>query len=178
MYQDEYLFLPEAKLVDKLLSVFNIQSQQQLDPNRIISILGLLNLLNIVSIAQEGNTSNKLSNLISDTSSSTNNQSINPQQIQQLIQKLNNNSSNQNKNSNPLNTLLNQKDQSNLGLDNLLGMLNSNDNNKLDPTLILKLMNFINQIKDNKKINRESSQNETNPPIKSETYEYEEDSKE
>jgi len=55
MYHNEYLFLPEAKLVDKLLSIFNIQSQQKLDPSVLISILGLLNLLNIVSLAQGDN---------------------------------------------------------------------------------------------------------------------------
>ncbi|WP_176714196.1 hypothetical protein, partial [Orenia metallireducens] len=92
MYKDEYLFLPEAKTVDKLLSVFNIQSQQQLAPNEVISILGLLNLLNLVGIAQEGiNLNNNLLNSLENNS-----KSIDTQQIKQTLQQLNNDNSQNN----------------------------------------------------------------------------------
>ena len=49
MGQDNQLFFPEGKTVDKLLSVFNMQSQEQLPPEKVINILSLLNFLNITS---------------------------------------------------------------------------------------------------------------------------------
>lgn len=190
MNQDEYLFLPEAKLVDKLLGVFNIQSQKQLDPNSLISILGLLNLLNIVSITQDNFTqSNQLSNLLTNSNSldnliEDNNQAINSQQLQQLIQSLNTSSNSSNNNSNnssdnlanALSGLLNQQgNQSNSGIENILGMLSGNSNSKLDPTLILKLMNLFNQIKEKNSTNAQDEDQESNQPIKSEPFEEKEE---
>jgi len=176
MYKDEYLFLPEAKTVDKLLSVFNIQSKQQLAPNEVISILGLLNVLNLVGIAQEGITSNSLNNLVNTP------QAIDNQQLQQVLQQLSNNTSQNNSQNNLLNSLtgmLKNNNQSGSGLDSLLGMLGGNggnggSNGNLDPTLMLKLMNLVNQIKESKN-NQPEDQSESNKPVKSEPYDREED---
>ncbi|PRX17489.1 hypothetical protein BX659_1518 [Orenia metallireducens] len=170
MYKDEYLFLPEAKTVDKLLSVFNIQSQQQLAPNEVISILGLLNLLNLVGIAQEGVglSKNSLNSLV------TKSESINEQQIQETLQQLNKNSSQNNLLKN-LTDMFNSN-QSGSALENLFGMIGENNrgNNSLDPTLMLKLMNLVNQIKENKS-NKKEEQQEANNPVKSEPYSKEDD---
>lgn len=162
MHQDDLLFLPEAQLVDKLLSIFNIQNQKQLEPNKLISILGLLNLLNIVSMAQEAsNSTNQLNNLLSN--SNLPNQNIDSQQINNLIASLTNNKEEKSSNNttNPLSELLNNQGSS--SLNGLLSMLTGN-NNKLDPTLILKLMNLVNKLKDNNK------DMEKNPPVKSKPY--------
>lgn len=169
MYKDEYLFLPEAKTVDKLLSVFNIQSQQELAPNEVISILGLLNLLNLVGIAQEGIglSTNSLNNL------GGNSELLNTQNIQQTLQQLNTNNSQNNLIKN-LTGILNN--QSNSGFESLLWMIGENGggNNSLDPTLMLKLMNLVNQIKENKS-NKKEEQQEANHPVKSEPYKKEDE---
>lgn len=166
MYKDEYLFLPEAKTVDKLLSVFNIQSQKQLAPNEVISILGLLNLLNLVGIAQEGI---GLSN-----NSLNNSQPIDAQQIQQTLQQLTNNNSQNNLIKNLAGVINNNK--TNSGFESLLGMIeeNSRGNSSLDPTLMLKLMNLVNQIKENKS-NKKEEQQEANNPVKSQPYKTEDE---
>ena len=128
-------------------------------------IPGLLNLLNLVGIAQEGINTNSLNNLV-DTQ-----QSIDNQQLQQIFQQLNNNNS-QNNLINNLSNMLKKNNQSSSGLDSLLGMLGGNGN--LDPTLMLKLMNLVNQIKESKGKQEEKSL-EANKPVKSEPYDREED---
>ncbi|WP_408955375.1 hypothetical protein [Natroniella sp. ANB-PHB2] len=180
MYQDDYLFFPEAQVVDKLLSVFNIQSQQQLEPNTVVTILGLLNLLNIVSVMQgQKGLSNQLTSLVDNSNNylESNNQASNLQQIQQLVDNVqNNNNSNTGNIGDLLSNLLQQDNKQTAGpLNNILGMLgNSNSDGKLDPALLLKLMNLISQIKDSKKESSESKVQETNQPVKSEPYNSEE----
>ncbi|MGM0501877.1 MAG: hypothetical protein ACQERJ_05065, partial [Bacillota bacterium] len=156
MYQDDYLFFPEAKTMDKLLSVFNIQSQQQLQPEKVINILSLLNLLNITS-----------NNNPTDSLNLNNNQTIN--NLVENLQSQNNN--------NPLENLINSVEGNNSSntspLTNLLSMVNggqnNNQNNTLDPTLVLKLMNLIKQFKTTTPTKEEETERKsTNEPVKSE----------
>ncbi len=56
-------------------------------------------------------------------------------------------------------------------------MLNTNNNsNGIDPTIILKLMNLLGQLKSTgKRDNQEDDDQENNTPVKSEPYDYEYD---
>ena len=149
MGQNNDLFFPEAKTVDKLLSVFNIQSEEQLQPDKVINILSLLNLLNITSSSSQNNPliddNQTINNLVNNLKSQNNNQ------LQEVINSLNSNSNN------------------NSSLSNLFSAGNSNQGNSLDPTLVLKLMNLINQFKSSsgKSDNSEKKDN-SNEPVKSE----------
>ena len=127
MGQNNQLFFPEGETVDKLLSIFNIQSEEQLQPEKVINILSLLNLLNITSANSKQNSllenNQQINALVNNLNSQNNNQ------LQDLINSLGSNSSN------------------NSALTNLFSANNNNQNNNLDPTLVLKLMNLINQFK-------------------------------
>ena len=171
MYQEDYLFFPEAQTVDKLLSLFNIQSQETLNPDKMISILGLLNLLNIVSVANDSGSAS-LSNLVNSSSSNGEN-NINSQQINQLMQTLNNSQSTGGNNS-----TVGTEDitANNPTIQSVLSMLNNKggNSNQLDPTLLLKVMNLFNQLRNDNQT-REEEETETNEPVKSEPYEEEEE---
>lgn len=167
--REEYLFLPEAKMVDKLLGVFNLQSQQKMDTNEVISILGLLNLLNIVSISQEGKGNHGLSDL----------NSLNNNGLNQILNSLQGDSGKNNVLNN-LGNLLGQNSGGDNVLNSLLGALGnsttSNTNsssNGLDPSLMLKLMGLLTQMKGSK--NKEKvSKDEENDPVPSKNYEEDE----
>jgi hypothetical protein len=177
VYQEDYLFFPEAQTVDKLLSLFNIQSQEQLEPNKMITILGLLNLLNIVSVS-EGDSPANLSSLVNNTQAAGGgNSGINSQQVNQLLQSLNNNQAQNNTNPAGEGVLDN-----NSAVSNVLNMLNTQGNNNngtkgLDPSLLLKLMNLINQVRggSGEEAQRQEEGAEENEPVKSEPYEQEEE---
>lgn len=171
MNQEEYLFLPEAKMIDKLMSVFTIQSKPQLAPNELIGILGLVNLLNIVSVASEASSGNSLDTLLTKA------QGLNNQQLQQSLQQLGNNTNQQDNLINSLTKALNQNSGSNNNP--LMGLLqgfnnNSNSQSEIDPTLILKLMNLVNQFKGNKSKDNHQ-EDEDNQPVKTEPYDQEEE---
>ncbi len=141
MYDENYLFFPEAKEVDKLLSVLNIQSHNQLHPDKLIKILGLLNLLSLIS----NNETSNFSNL------SLNN-NIDSNQIKDIINNLKNNEQNISSDNSLMSTVT-----------NLLG--NSNNESQLNPELLFKVLNLIKEIKPKES---SSKSEEENNPVKSE----------
>lgn len=171
MYQEDYLFFPEAQTVDKLLSLFNIQSQENLHPDKMISILGLLNLLNLVSVANDSGSAS-LSSLTNNNSPSGGN-NINSEQVNQLMQAVNNN---QSLGGNNPASGLEDIAGNNSTIQGILNMLNNKggNSNQLDPTLLLKVMNLFNQLRNNNQ-SKQEEEPETNEPVKSEPYEEEEE---
>ena len=141
MYDENYLFFPEAKEVDKLLSVLNIQSHNQLHPDKLIKILGLLNLLSLISNNENSNFSNL----------SLNN-NIDSKQIKNIINNLKNNEQNISSDNSLMSTVT-----------NLLG--NSNNESQLNPELLFKVLNLIKEIKPKES---SSKSEEENNPVKSE----------
>jgi len=142
MYDENYLFFPEAKEVDKLLSVLNIQSHSQLHPDKLIKILGLLNLLSLISNNENNNSTNL----------SLNNNNIDSKQIKNMINNLKNNDQNISSDNSLMSTVT-----------SLLG--NSNNENKLNPELLFKVLNLVKEIKPKES---SSKSEEENNPVKSE----------
>ena len=142
MYDENHLFFPEAKEVDKLLSVLNIQSHSQLHPDKLIKILGLLNLLSLISNNENNNSTNL----------SLNNNNIDSKQIKNMINNLKNNDQNISSDNSLMSTVT-----------SLLG--NSNSENKLNPELLFKVLNLVKEIKPKES---SSTNKEENNPVKSE----------
>ena len=151
--------------MDKLLRFFDLQSQEAISPDKMISILGLLNLLSIVSIANEDPPS--FSRLEAGVDS------LDGEQIGSLLSSLKSDSQADEEKEEGLENLLGSDSAVNAIMSLLSG--GQQGSSRLDPNLLLKLMNLFGQLRSRgqKGIdkNREKKESETNEPVKTEPYE-------